>query len=95
MWWYRRAVGGLDNENRRLLAQVAELSGPGDLEREAAPWRDATPEERLAAVVGLCEAVPGLRELWPPEVASCAEAPEPVPQDTLRILELLRASSLQ
>ena len=83
----------LERENRRLAAQVAEMSGTGHLEREVAPWRNATPEERLAAVVELCAAVPALRELWSAEVAARAETPEPMPGDTLRILERMRAAT--
>jgi len=43
-----RLEANLQAENQRLAEQVRTLSGEDHLRREAAPWRDATPEERVA-----------------------------------------------
>ena len=75
------------------MAQVAEMSGEQHLWREAAQWRDATPETRLAVVVELCRAVPQLRELWPPDVATRADLATPLPDDVERILLGMRRAS--
>jgi hypothetical protein len=48
----------LARENERLAAQVQALSGDEHIRREAAPWCDATPAERIAATWRLCALVP-------------------------------------
>ena len=45
----------LQRENRRFAEQIRSLSGEDHLRREAAPWRDATPEERVAETWRLCQ----------------------------------------
>jgi len=51
--------------------------------REAAPWRDAAPAERVAHM-------PWFRSLWPGDVRARATAPEPPPASRLAILERLK-----
>ena len=80
----------LQKENRRLAEQIRSLSGEEHLWREAAPWRDATPEERVAETWRLCALVPWFRSLWPADVRSRAEIPEPLPADTVAILERMK-----
>jgi len=80
----------LQAENLRLAEQVRALSGDEHIRREAAPWRDATPEERLAETWRLCALVPWFRSLWPADVRARADAPEPLPPSTLEILERLK-----
>ena len=80
----------LQAENLRLTEQVRALSGDQQLVREAAPWRDATPEERLAETWRLCSLVPWLQSLWPEDVRVRAEQPEPLPASALAILENLK-----
>jgi len=48
----------LQAENLRLAEQVRALSGDEHIRREAAPWRDATPAERVAETWRLCALVP-------------------------------------
>ena len=80
----------LQAENLRLAEQVRVLSGDDHLRREAAPWRDATPEERLAETWRLCALVPWFRSLWPEDVRVRADAPESLPASTMAILERLK-----
>jgi len=77
----------LQVENLRLAEQVRALSGDEHTRREAAPWRDATPEERVAETWRLCALVPWFRSLWPEDVRARADAAEPLPANTLAILE--------
>lgn len=80
----------LQAENLRLAEQVRLLSGDDHLRREAEPWRDATPEERLAETWRLCALVPWFRSLWPEDVRARADAPVPLPASTVAILERLK-----
>lgn len=80
----------LEAENLRLAEQVRGLSGDDHLYREAATWQDATPEERVAETWRLCALVPWFRSLWPEDVRARADAPEPLPANTLAILERLK-----
>ena len=80
----------LQAENLRLAEQVRAFSGAEHLQIEAAPWRDATPEERIAETWRLCSMVPWFRSLWSEEVRARAEAPEPLPASTMAILERLK-----
>lgn len=80
----------LHAENLRLAEQVRLLSGNNHLRREAAPWRDATPEERLAETWRLCALVPWFRSLWPEDVRARADAAESLPASTMAILERLK-----
>jgi hypothetical protein len=82
----------LQRENLRLAEQVRELSGDDHVRREAAPWRDATPEERVAETWRLCALVPWFRSLWPEDVRARADAPESLPASTMAILERLKQS---
>ncbi len=76
--------------NLRLAEQVRAMSGDEQLLRETAPWRDATPEERLAETWRLCSLVPWLESLWPEDVRARAEQPEPLPESAMAILESLK-----
>ena len=80
----------LTRENQRLAAQVQALSGDDHVRCEAAPWCDATPAERVAATWRLCALVPWFRSLWPEDVRQRADQPEPLPADTLALLERLK-----
>ncbi len=80
----------LQRENRRLAEQIRSLSGEDHLRREAAPWRNATAEERVAETWRLCALVPWFRSLWPADVRARAETPEPLPADTVTILERMK-----
>jgi hypothetical protein len=82
----------LQRENLRLAEQVRALSGDEHIRRESAPWRDATPEERVAETWRLCALVPWFRSLWPEDVRARADAPESLPASTMAILEQLKQS---
>ena len=83
----------LQAENLRLAEQVRVFSGDEHIRREAAPWRDATPAERVAETWRLCALVPWFRSLWPEDVRARADAPDPLPANTLAILERLKQRS--
>lgn len=79
------------DENARLLAQAELFAGDEHLLAEAARWRDASPEERLAETWRLCAMVPWFRSLWSDEVRERAARPEPLPADTVALLERMVA----
>lgn len=63
-----RLEADLQAENLRLAEQVRVLSGDDHMRREAAPWQNATPEERVAETWRLCALIPWFRSLWPEDV---------------------------
>ena len=80
----------LQAENLRLAEQIRALSGDNHIRREAAPWRNATPEERVAETWRLCALIPWFRSLWPEDVRARADAHEPFVESTMAILEQLK-----
>jgi hypothetical protein len=79
-------VTTLSEANRLLESQRALLRRKDEREREAALWRDATPEECLAAMFDLCrEADHYLARLTPAELER-ALVPDSLPADTLALL---------
>jgi hypothetical protein len=79
--------------NQRLEAQRAALSARAELDREAALWRDASPEACLAAVFARCrDADHDLARLSPAQLER-ALAPDPLPADTLALLAARREST--
>ena len=85
----------LQAENRRLAEQVRAFSGDEQLRREAAVWRDATPEERIAETWRLCALVPWFRSLWPEDVQRRADAAPGLPEDTSAILERMKRAGVE
>ncbi len=79
----------LQQENDRLAEQVRAFSSCEHRRREAALWRDATPEERIAETWRLCDMVPWLRSLWPDNVQRRADEAEAMPAETLALLAKL------
>ena len=76
--------------NALLEAQRALLSGDDHVRREVAPWLDATPAERLAALDVLSrDTILWLARLSPME-RERATAPDPLPDDAMPILRTLR-----
>lgn len=80
----------LETENRRLAEQVRAFSGDEHRRREAAPWRAATPEERIAETWRLCALLPWLRSLWPEDVRGRVDAREERSPEVMAILERLK-----
>ena len=71
----------LAEANAILEAQRAAHSGRGEIAREAALWRDATPEECLATAIALCAEADYFLSLLEPEQLERALRPEPSPYD--------------
>jgi hypothetical protein len=86
-------VATLDEANAILEAQRAEQSGDAALLREAAMWRDATPEECFAAVIALCRDADYYLGRLASDELERALAPDPLPDDTLALLRLRRAAA--
>jgi len=85
------AMAAEDSNNARLLAQAAMFGSDDQLVAEAARWRDASPEERLAETWRLCAMVPWFEALWSDDVRERASHPEPLPPDTVALLERMVA----
>ena len=80
----------LAEANALMAAQRAALSGDDHVRREVAPWVDAAPAERLAALADLCrDSVAWLSRLAPDQLDR-ALAPDPLPDDALAILRAMR-----
>ena len=54
------------------------------------PWIDATPAERLAALVALCRDLVAWLSRLDPEELELALAPDPLPADAVAILRAMR-----
>ena len=80
----------LDEANALIEAQRAALSGDDHVRREVAPWRDATPAERLAAFAALCRDSLAWLSRLTPEERERALARDPLPEDSLAILRAMR-----
>jgi hypothetical protein len=59
------------------------------IEERAAAWRDATPQECLAALAASCADAAFFLSRYPPDVLEKALEPEPLPRDTAELLERL------
>ena len=70
----------------QLEAQRRYFASDEHLIERAAIWRDATPEECLAATFALCDDADALLAMKSPEELERALAREPLPPDTLEIL---------
>ena len=81
-------MSDLDEANAILEAQRAELSSDRELLREAAMWRDASPEECFATVIELCREADHYLSLLSPEELERALEPDPLPPSTLALLAL-------
>ena len=74
-----------------LEAQVAHFASGDHIRREVAPWRDTTPEERLAELDLMCEAADQILAALPPEELERAIAKEPLSAESIRLLTALRS----
>ena len=74
----------------QLEAQRAYFASDEHIKERAAMWRDATPEECLEALRECCEEAEYFLSLKTPEELERVLAPQPIPPDTLAILEALQ-----
>jgi hypothetical protein len=75
-----------------LEAQRQHFPGDDHIRQEVEAWRDATPEERLAAVAEMCAAGDYFLSQLDPEALDRVLRPIPLPDDTVQILMALRQS---
>jgi hypothetical protein len=68
-----------------IEAQRAYFASDDHLRREVEPWRDASPEERLAAVVEMCAAGDYFLSQLDPETLERVLQPVRLPEDTIEI----------
>jgi hypothetical protein len=76
-----------------LEAQRAWFSSDEHIKERAKLWRDATPEECLQATAELCAEAAFLLSRLSEEQLERALRPEPIPSDTLELLEAIHRSS--
>ena len=79
-----------DSYDEVLERQIAYFRGDMVLRDRAAIWRDATPEECLAAVAESCAEVEALFAMMEPDVRERAMQPEPISDGILSILEAMQ-----
>jgi hypothetical protein len=75
-----------------LERQREHFSSDDHIRREVEVWRDATPEERLAALAEMCVAGDFFLSRLDPQLLERVLEPEPLPDDTIEILTALRPS---
>lgn len=75
-----------------LEAQRQHFASDDHIRREVEAWRDATPEERLAAVAKMCAAGDYFLPQLDPETLERVLHPVPLAGDTIEILMALRQS---
>ena len=76
-----------------LEAQRAYFASDDHIRREVEVWRDASPEERLAAVAEMCAAGDYFLSQLDSETLERVLRPVPLPDDTIAILMALRESA--
>jgi hypothetical protein len=76
-----------------LEAQRSYFASDDHIRREVEPWRDASPEERLAAVAEMCAAGDYFLSRLDPETLERVLQPVPLPDDTIQILMALRQTT--
>ena len=76
----------LAEANAILEAQRAANDQHGQVEREAALWRDATPAECWAEGIALCDMLERAFARLTPQQLGRALEPDPLPADTLALL---------
>ncbi|MBL0216128.1 MAG: hypothetical protein IPQ07_19875 [Myxococcales bacterium] len=74
----------------KLEAQRAYFASDELIKDRAAIWRDTSPEECLVAVIDSCNEAAHFLSLKSAEELERVLAPEPLPPDTIAILEALQ-----
>jgi hypothetical protein len=78
-------------EQRAVLErQIAYFRSDERIRDEVAPWRDSTPEERLAELAAMCRTSLHFTEQHSPEVQERAMWREPLADDTIALLEAMK-----
>lgn len=80
----------LEELNAQLEAQRAYFASDEHIKERAAIWRDATREECVAAMIDKCREADYFLSLKSPDEIERVLEPEPIPPDTLAILEALQ-----
>jgi hypothetical protein len=80
---------GIVEENAILEAQRAYFASDEHIIERASRYRDMTPEQCLAEVIDCARAGAQLLAMKSPEELAAVLEPEPLPADTLAILEQL------
>jgi len=73
-----------------LERQVAHFASDDHIRREVDVWRDATPEERLAALVAMSDEAEQLVAQLPADVRDRPRYREPLPDESVTVLSALR-----
>lgn len=79
-----------DFENARLLAQADAFATDEHIREEASRWREASPAQRLAETWRLAGLFPWFRSMWSEELRERAAEPDPLPRETLALLERMK-----
>lgn len=74
----------------KIEAQRAYFASDEHLKERAAVWRDATPEQCLAATIEQCREAEMLLAIKTPEERERVLTPQPLPSDVIAILEALQ-----
>jgi hypothetical protein len=82
----------LAKENAILEAQREYFASDEHIKDRAARYRDMTPEQCLAEVIDLCRDAGYFLAMKSPDELERALAPDPLPADTVSILERLQRS---
>jgi len=77
----------------RLAAQRSYFASDALLVERAAIWRDQSPEACLAATAEECATAAWMLERLEPDVRERAIAEQPLPADTVELLQRLRRSA--
>ena len=72
-----------------LERQREHFASDERVKERAAVWRHATPQECLAALAASCAEAEHFLSLYSPEVLNKALEPDPLPRDTVELLERL------
>jgi hypothetical protein len=73
-----------------LERQVAHFASDDHIRAEVAVWRDATPAERLAELASMCAAAEHFLARAEAEGRAVMPEREPLPADSIAMLEALR-----
>jgi hypothetical protein len=73
-----------------LERQVAYFRDDDRIREEVELWRDASPEERLEEMAAMCRFATHFLQQHDPETQERASMREPLPADTIAILEAIK-----